>query len=174
MGARGPLKTPNARRRASNDKAGGSSGPSKEIEPVGGPVHLAVRPPAGLGVAGRALWRDIQALVWLHPSDRAAATHLCRLEDEREALQVKIDELGLMLSEPIVTPKGEVVGERLVANPLLGELRKLEKSIADLRAPLGLTPMARGRLGLQIVEVERKSAQSEAIMAKYRRAASTK
>jgi hypothetical protein len=47
-----------------------------------------------------------------------------------------------------VTPRGEVVGEDLVSHPALGELRKLDKSLGELRSRLGLDPESRARLHL--------------------------
>jgi hypothetical protein len=76
-----------------------------------------------------------------------------------------------VLAEPIVSPKGDVVGERRYAHPLLAELHRRDGTIGLLRDRLGLTPMARARLGQAVVVALKSELEKERLMAKYAAAA---
>lgn len=102
-------------------------------------------------------------------SDARAIEHLARLEDERAAILVEIGS-NLMLEKAQVTPKGEIVGSESYANPLLRELRRLDAPMQTLRDRLGLTPVARARLGQAVVQLRKdeRALQRESIMSDYR------
>jgi P27 family predicted phage terminase small subunit len=107
----------------------------------------------GLGEAGRRCWEACQSADWVDARlDQAAVLHLCRLEDEAAGLCVVLERDGLTQGRPIIAPKGEVVGEEFVSHPALAELRKLDRSLGELRARLGLDPESRARLHLTIVD----------------------
>ena len=128
--------------------------------------------PSDLGDAGRVAWDEANALPWLSATDSGAAAHLARLEDERATLAAVLTELGPMLEEPIVTPRGEVVGMRRVANPMIGELRKLDSLLLAARDRLALAPAPKARLGVQVATMAEKARSrtslTELAMEKYR------
>jgi hypothetical protein len=82
--------------------------------------------------------------------------HLARLHDDVALYRTALTERGALLEEPIVSPTGDVVGTRLVANPAEAMLRRALKAILEVQTALGLTPMAKARLGLNLVETEQK------------------
>jgi hypothetical protein len=143
-----------------------------EVVPVPATRHPWPVPeaPTDLAEAGLAVWADAWALPWTAAADRGAILNLCRLEDERALLKAALDEHGAMLSKPVVTPKGDVVGQESYANPVLRELRRVDVAVLALRDRLGLTPLYRARLGLALVELEvKQDAAVESLRAKYRR-----
>lgn len=75
-----------------------------------------------------------------------AVARYAELLDERAQLREALEVDGLVVREVIVSPKGGVVGERLVANPLLKELRMVDRALDSLGLQLGLSPLARTRL----------------------------
>jgi hypothetical protein len=105
-------------------------------------------PPVGLGVAGRDVWIDAWTVSWTQAPDAAGIAHLARLEDEAARLVATIDEQGVVSKRPIVSPKGNVVGDEWVSHPLIGDLRKLDAQLMRIRASLGLDPASRARLAL--------------------------
>jgi len=135
------------------------------------PARRAPRAPSGLGADGRKAWTAVMshAPLLLAALDVVAVERFCRLVDERAALAAEL-ERGYVLEEPLVSPKGEVVGHRLVANPALGELRALDKALDALCDRLGLVPAARARLGLTFTTAEKQALEVDAVLdAKYRR-----
>ena len=160
MGRRGPL--PDIERQKLLGKS-----PSRLPVEVETPT-LPTRAPAGLGKAGRGVWRDLRDLEWAQISDGPALERLCQLEDERALLREALDEHGTVLSKPVMTARGDVVGSELYANPALKELRRLDIQILELLKGFGLTPMARARLGLAVVAAKKDNTLTELIMRKYR------
>jgi P27 family predicted phage terminase small subunit len=106
--------------------------------------------PGHLGAAGRAVWAAAWAVSWTASPDRSAIRHLARLEDAAQELCAVLDRDGVTQERPIVTPKGEICGSEYVSHPALGELRKLDKPLLELRAALGLDPQSRARLKLAV------------------------
>lgn len=127
--------------------------------------------PSDLGPAGLQIWREIAAdLPVLHPTlDRAALHRLADLHDERQRYSESLHLLGVVLVEPIVSPTGAVVGERVVLNPAEAALRRLDKQIDVISAAFGLTPAARARLGLQSAQIDRTRAVAATILAGARK-----
>lgn len=154
MGARGPLPDAERNRRLAPKK-------SKKLPVVAvmpSPMALvAPDPPAGLGVAGIATWDALHALEWTQPSDTHGIARLAQLEDERAQLRNALEEHGPVLTKPVMTARGDVVGQEQYPNPALREMRRLDAQIADLMKGFGLTPMARARLGLAVIAVEKES-----------------
>jgi Phage terminase, small subunit len=102
--------------------------------------------------------------------DDIAVERLCRLLDEAELTRAELAR-GIVLEEPIVSPTGQVVGTRVVANPAAGLLRQLDRQIDALADRLGLVPMARARLGLVLTTAERQALEVDSVLAaKYREA----
>jgi hypothetical protein len=89
---------------------------------------------------------------WAHESDAASIAHLARLEDQAAELSEQLAREGLTYRKPVVSPRGEVVGEELLPSPCIKALRELDSRLIELRAALGLDPRSRARLGLELVE----------------------
>lgn len=78
--------------------------------------------------------------------DEWAITRYAELLDERAQLRDALNVDGLVIREVIVSPKGDIAGERLVANPLLKEIRQIDRALDSLGMQLGLSPAARARI----------------------------
>jgi hypothetical protein len=89
-------------------------------------------------------------VAWAHSSDRATIDHLCRLEDAAQELCAVLDCDGPVLKKPLISPRGEVVGEECYEHPGLKGLRALDKPLLELRAALWLDPQSRARLKLAV------------------------
>ncbi|MCW3048856.1 MAG: Phage terminase, small subunit [Solirubrobacterales bacterium] len=79
-------------------------------------------------------------------ADRYAIQRFCDLLDERAELRAVLDVDGPILREPVVSPTGAVVGERVVAHPALAALRAIDRAIEAVSASLGLSPAARRKM----------------------------
>lgn len=113
--------------------------------------------PIVLDAPGRAMWTHVWAGggAWLHPQiDLIRVETACRLYDEIAKHREAVARLGTLLSEPIATPAGVVVGERVVANPAVKMLRDAEKQLDRELSALGFDPTSRSRLGLNIAKRE--------------------
>ena len=92
--------------------------------------------PDGLGELGRQTWLDVWAglppAVLDDQADYLTVTRLCEAADDRAAARHAVEALGMLLEEPIVTPTGIVAGTRIVPNPAVEMVRKLDKVI-DVR-----------------------------------------
>jgi P27 family predicted phage terminase small subunit len=113
--------------------------------------------PLDLEQLGRATWGVIwssPARHWLSPQlDGPMRVHtVCRLADEIHDLGEIVQKLGAVLAEPLVTPAGHVVGERIVPNPAVKMLRDAEKQLDRELSALGFDPSSRARLGLAEVK----------------------
>jgi hypothetical protein len=124
--------------------------------------------PDDLGTSGVAAWGEAWACEWAHISDRGSIEQLARLEDERSSLRAAVGD-DVLLEKPLVSPRGEVVGTDRYANPLLREMRRLDVPIQALRDRLGLSPLARARLGQAVVQLRKdeRALERERIMAAY-------
>lgn len=129
---------------------------------------LALRPadgvppvPIGLGSAGRTFWPKVwSAAAWLSLDlDMPAIEQACYVLDEVEQYRTQIQEEGIQLTKPVVTPAGMVVGEERYANPLIKQLRDASTQLQKWLSELGFNPTARAKLGL--AEVRAKSAFEE-------------
>jgi P27 family predicted phage terminase small subunit len=89
---------------------------------------------------------------WITPADAAQVEHLARLEDQAQVLCDQLAHDGTVLSKPLVSPRGEVVGEERYEHPALRALRGLDKPLLELRKSLGLDPQSRARLQLEAEE----------------------
>jgi hypothetical protein len=156
MGSRGPIPDKNSGRAERRERAA----QSKELVPATPTsVHPTTIPdaPSDLGAAGRECWRSL----WLAPQmltgDAGAIAAASRLEDEAAVLRATVQEHGPLLSRPVTTSRGEVVGSESYANPAIRELRRVEQASLALMRELGLSPWSRARLGLAVVEVQEKT-----------------
>jgi hypothetical protein len=88
---------------------------------------------------------------------------LAQLCDERDATMGELDR-GVLLEEPLVDPRGGIVGMKVVPNPAAAMLRALDKELDALADRLGLVPAARARLGLTLTSAERQAAELHQLM----------
>ena len=133
--------------------------------PKATPVREAPPAPEGLGPAGRTAWTAVMSFapLLLEHLDEVTVLRLCQALDEREALRAQL-QAGYMLEEPIVSPPGKVVGERLVINPAIPALRALDRSLDALAAALAITPKSRADLGLTLSDAELKQMNIDELM----------
>jgi P27 family predicted phage terminase small subunit len=117
----------------------------------GAPKAIPV-PPGDLDAAGVAVWETAWALSRVEEADAVTVARLCRLEDEAARLRAIVAEDGEVQKEPIVSPRGEVLGERFVSHPAIASLRRAGKEARELCSELGLSPAGRRRLGLRVLE----------------------
>lgn len=101
---------------------------------------------------------------WAQLSDAATIRHLCRLEDRAALMTESIGADGMTLAEPIVSPRGDVVGQRSYAHPLVVQLGKVEALIVNLRGKLALDPNARVRLGIAAVDLQSKDSDFKQLL----------
>jgi hypothetical protein len=99
------------------------------------------RAPSGLGRAGRALWRGINAEFGLAPHEAAILLQCCRVVDRLDALELELREAGSLTVEGSTgQPK---------AHPLLAEqraqMRVLESLSRALSIPLPSEEVGRRR-----------------------------
>ena len=78
--------------------------------------------------------------------DKPIVTDLCHLHDQMARYRAALEEHGALLVEKIVSPRGEVVGNRLVASPASAQLKNAQAAAMAIYAALGLSPQARARL----------------------------
>ena len=109
------------------------------------PLVLPIEPlpvprcPRGLGKQGKQTWRTLwQCMPWLDLDQHGLVVRLvCDLVDQIDLFQQELAQRGPLLEEPIVTPKGEIVGTRLVPNPVVYMLRKAGQE--QTRSPTSAT-----------------------------------
>jgi P27 family predicted phage terminase small subunit len=106
--------------------------------------------PTHLQPEGRAAFYAVLSVAddLLPDIDFLTITRLGECIDERNRLRLALEEHGPLLSEAMISPTGAVVGERKVANPASAGLRAIDKALDSLSEHLGLSPLARKKLGL--------------------------
>ncbi len=92
-------------------------------------TKLKIKPPAGLGEAGKALWRDVVAVYTLRPDEKRILTDACMAADRVATMREELD------ARSIVTAGS--MGQEVV-HPLVAEIRAHEAQIAGLLAKLKL------------------------------------
>jgi len=106
----------------------------------------------------------------LSAEDRLTVERLARLEDEAADLRAEVAERGGFLWRKVQSARGEVLGEEAYEHPACVALRRLGAEQAKLCEALGLTPAARARLGLVVVETQdRPDALDELRARRHRR-----
>jgi phage terminase small subunit len=96
--------------------------------------------------------------------DAPSLARFCELTVERQALRADLETRGNLLEEPIVTPLGNVVGERVVLNPAIPALRAIDRALDALADRLGLNPVSRARLGLTLSDAAASTATAERLL----------
>lgn len=165
MGVRGPIAGSESTRQANINRRAGKSGAGLAALPSIGALSGPQEPPRaprGLKGPGRSAWRLAweEAGAWLTDADRQMVERLARLVDELAAFRAALDEHGPVVKEPVVTPRGEVVGEKLVANPCVKMLHDGGVELAGIAAALGLSPASRARLGLKAAARPRRGSRT--------------
>jgi len=96
-------------------------------------------------------WERIFSANWVSPIyDVMGVQRLCEMYQQRAAMQKSLAETGWMLERGTGAP---------MANPMVGQINRLDTEIRHLEVEFGLTPAARARLGL--TEVQRQSRLDE-------------
>lgn len=167
MGLRGPIAGSESTRQASINRHRSRGGSTLTGLPSVGALRAPEKPPAaprGLGSSGRAAWRLawVEAGLWLTDADRPLVERLARLVDELAAFRAALEAHGPVVEEPVVTPRGDVVGRKLVANPAVKQLHDGGVELAGVAAALGLSPASRARLGLKAPARRRRATAGSA------------
>ncbi|CAM3108588.1 hypothetical protein BST27_18575 [Mycobacterium intermedium] len=92
-------------------------------------MSIGPRPPAGLQIRGKALWRDVVSTYVLDPAELALLVELCCTVDEIDRLTCALSAQEMVVTGSTGQPK---------ANPLLAELREHRKVSERLAAALAL------------------------------------
>jgi hypothetical protein len=88
----------------------------------------------------------------VQPDDELSVIRLAHLEDEARAIRAIVNSDAPVLRKPIVSPRGEVLGETSYNHPGLLALRRIGAEAAVICHELGLTPAGRRALGLAVVD----------------------
>lgn len=88
---------------------------------------MTPRAPAGVGRAGRALWRAVLAEYDLSPPELQLLTEACHTADELDRLRRLVEEANPIVDGSRGQPR---------ANPLLAEIRRHRETLARLLAAL--------------------------------------
>ena len=90
---------------------------------------MSTRAPAGLGKAGRALWRDINAEFGLAPHEAAILVQCCRVVDRLDAIEAELSGAPLTVTGSTGQPR---------AHPLLAEWRMQARVLESLSRALSI------------------------------------
>jgi len=159
----GPPKAPLEERRRKGRSPGRDSGGRKLPDP-GNVVQLhsldGKTPPLPESIdpdsAGAARWATIwREAPWLTTADRDIVARICEHESLRQGMKVALADEGFY----ITGSQGQ-----LRPNPLLVQIRDTERLILALEKECGLTPSARGSLGVAEVTDTKASNPLEAIL----------
>lgn len=160
----GPSKAPLEERRRKGRSPGRDSGGRKLPDPTnvvplrgvegGAPKMPPTIVPDGAGAARwTSVWREA---TWLSPqTDGDVITRLCELEDLREGMKAALADEGFYVA-------GSQGQKR--PNPLLVQIRDTERLMLTLEKECGLTPSARGSLGVAEVTGPAPANPLEAIL----------
>jgi P27 family predicted phage terminase small subunit len=161
---RSPYKQNTRRTRGTKVVPSGELVLPRDVEVV--TARQAPEAPGHLGPKGQQAWHAVMSWLPLMVEDLDALSveRLAELADQRAALADRLAADGPLLSEPIVTPRGDVVGQRLVPHPALAALRAIDRASDEISDRLGLTPAARKRLDITLTSADRMRLEAEAVM----------
>lgn len=108
------------------------------------------------------VWRAFPASM-LSELDYPSILRFCELTHERTVWSALVMTSPL-LREPIVSPRGDVVGEKIVPNPAAKELRAVDRVLNAFVKELGLSPAARARLGWTVSSARLANAEANRIL----------
>jgi P27 family predicted phage terminase small subunit len=111
-------------------------------------------PPKHLLSAGKRVWIQVNtfASAWVQNLDLELLTLACEIADDRERLKRTLKQDGHFQKIPIMTSKGDVVGEEIKVHPARKELRAQDMAYMKALGLLGLTPGDRARLKLTEIQ----------------------
>ena len=129
------------------------------VAALSGPSELP-KAPRGLRAPGRAAWALVwvEAAGWLADVDRPIVERLARLVDELAIYHAALVKHGAVIEEMVVSPRGDVVGSKRVANPAVKMLHDAGVELNNLTSAIGLSPASRARLGLKAPKGRRAAA----------------
>jgi P27 family predicted phage terminase small subunit len=131
MGARGPVSS-----------SGRLGRPLRKVKTANAAdIPSSGRPPATLGTVGRRYWRELARAPWIDAADRSALERLCLIYEELEAFRAIIERDG---------PTSAGSTGQMTAHPLLAVIDHRRASADVLERELGLTPMARQRMHIDL------------------------
>jgi P27 family predicted phage terminase small subunit len=113
------------------------------------------------------LWHAMPEGV-LTPLDVTNVVRFIDMTVERERYS-RIAADAPLLSKPIQNARGDNLGTEVYANPLISEMRKLDRALDSLSAQLGLSPQSRARLGWIVADAVNKEVQTESILERLAR-----
>lgn len=111
-------------------------------------------PPKHLLSAGKRVWIQVQTFAssWVQELDTELLKMACEVADDRERLKRVLKQDGHFQKIPIMTSRGDIVGEEIKVHPARKELRAQDAAYIKMLALLGLTPSDRARLKLTEVQ----------------------
>ena len=165
-----PGPKPNPERRARlREKPRATVARPAAIE-VGTTTRPIPDPPPHLRAPGRKVWAAVFGGLPISVVDETldtfTVTRLAELADDRAAARSVLAKLGMVLTEPIVSPSGAVVGERVVMNPVVAAMRAMDRELDVLSTALGLHPAARARLGLVVSKAQLAQVDAQHILSR--------
>jgi P27 family predicted phage terminase small subunit len=105
------------------------------------------RAPRDLGREGKRMWRNLWRLPWLEAErDFPTVLEAARVADDLANARAAIAEHGLLLGEPVQNSRGDVIGNKVVANPAEAMARRATTALITLLQTLGLSPAAATKL----------------------------
>ncbi|HMD57144.1 MAG TPA: P27 family phage terminase small subunit [Solirubrobacteraceae bacterium] len=110
--------------------------------------RVVPEPPADLEAPGREVWSAAWALPRVQACDAGLVLQLARLRDEESRLRAAIAADGAVLSQPVQSATGEVIGTSARLHPGLAMLRRIGREAVEAASELGLSPAGRRRLGM--------------------------
>jgi hypothetical protein len=108
----------------------------------------ARRAPSGLGKAGRALWREINAEFGLAAHESAILVQCCRVLDRLDAIEAELSGVALTVTGSTGQPK---------AHPLLAEWRAQARVLESLSRALSI-PLPTEEIGRRRSPTAREAA----------------
>lgn len=132
------------------------------------PGMMAVpEPPRGLQAAGKRFWSDTWSVgsAWLSPQLDYSTVELAARAFDEVTTYRKQAMREHTIKEPLFSPSGKLMGERIVPSPVVKLLRDAEKQLQQWLMILAIPPVSRARLGLVQVKTQSKL---EELLAKQR------
>lgn len=120
-------------------------------------VNDFLEPPKHLQTSGKRVWCQVNrfASTWVNQDlDTEVLTVACEIADDRERLKRILKKDGHFQRIPIMTARGDIVGEEIKIHPARKELRAQDAAYLRLLSVLGLTPTDRSRLKLTEAQAE--------------------
>jgi P27 family predicted phage terminase small subunit len=125
--------------------------PLNDAEPM--PASGEPQMPTGLSETAKAEWQarvpELLKLGVLSTNEGAALAAYCYEYARWWEADKEIVKRGLLIEEPVVNNKGQVVGHRIKKNPAIAIANEALKIMKSYMVELGLTPAARSRIRVE-------------------------